>query len=80
MPVLFFMKRNAAAALQSRSLAADAKQTLACMLLSGALLAGSGLHYLSGIWQADPIAGLFIAAFLVREGYKAWREQDFCCS
>ena len=80
MPILFVMKRGTAAELKSRSLAADAKQTLACMLLSVALLVGIGLHYFFGIWQADPIAGLVIAAFLVREGYKAWNEQDLCCS
>jgi divalent metal cation (Fe/Co/Zn/Cd) transporter len=79
MPILFVMKRRTAADLQSRSLATDAKQTLACILLSVALLLGSGLHYLFGIWQADPIAGLVIAAFLIREGYKAWTEQDLCC-
>lgn len=80
MPILFVLKRRMAAALQSRSLAADAKQTLACILLSVALLLGSGLYYLFGIWRADPIAGLVIAAFLIREGYQAWTEQDLCCS
>lgn len=78
MPTLFFLKRSAATALKSRSLAADAKQTLACVLLSLALVAGTGLHYITGIWQADPIAGLFIAAFLMLEGYKAWTEQNLC--
>src|SRR3972149_2001245 len=51
MPVLYFWKRRTAAALQSKSLAADAKQTLACLLLSVALLAGTGLHYTLGLWQ-----------------------------
>jgi divalent metal cation (Fe/Co/Zn/Cd) transporter len=78
MPILFVAKRRTAVALASRSLAADAKQTLACILLSVALLLGSGLHYLAGLWQADPVAGLVIAAFLIREGYKAWTEQDLC--
>ena len=45
-------------ALGSRSLATDAKQTLGCIMLSVALLIGTGLHYMTGIWQADPIAGL----------------------
>jgi divalent metal cation (Fe/Co/Zn/Cd) transporter len=80
MPILFFAKRRVAGALQSRSLAADAKQTLACVLLSIALLIGSGLHYIMGVWQADPVAGLAIAGFLIREGYKAWTQQDLCCS
>jgi len=79
MPTLYFLKRRTAAALQSKSLAADAKQTLACMLLSVALLVGTGLNYVVGWWQADPVAGLLIAAYLVREGYEAWTEQELCC-
>jgi divalent metal cation (Fe/Co/Zn/Cd) transporter len=79
MPILYILKRRAAVAIQSRSLATDAKQTLACIMLSVALLVGSGLHYVVGMWQADPVAGLVIAAFLIREGYKAWNEEDLCC-
>jgi len=79
MPVLYIAKRRTAMAIESRSLATDAKQTLGCILLSVALLVGTGLHYWAGIWQADPIAGLFIAAYLLREGYKAWTEQKVCC-
>jgi divalent metal cation (Fe/Co/Zn/Cd) transporter len=78
MPTLYLLKRRTAAAIGSRSLAADARQTLACMLLSAALLVGTGLHYTIGWWQADPLAGLLIAAYLVREGYEAWIEQDLC--
>jgi divalent metal cation (Fe/Co/Zn/Cd) transporter len=48
-------------------------------MLSIALLFGTGLHYTTGIWQADPIAGAAIAAFLAREGYHAWTEQELCC-
>jgi divalent metal cation (Fe/Co/Zn/Cd) transporter len=79
MPILYVLKRRTAAAIHSRSLAADAKQTLACVMLSVALLAGSGLHYFMGLWQADPIAGLLIAGYLIREGHRAWTEQDLCC-
>ncbi len=79
MPVLYVAKRRTATAIGSRSLATDAKQTLGCILLSMALLVGTGLHYWVGIWRADPIAGLFIAAYLLREGYRAWTEQEVCC-
>ena len=79
MPILYVLKRNTAAALGSRSLLIDATQTLTCILLSVALLVGTGLHYLLGWWQADPLAGLVIAAYLVREGYHAWTEQELCC-
>ena len=79
MPTLYLLKRRTAAALQSRSLVIDAKQTLTCIMLSVALLVGTGLHYVAGLWQADPLAGLVIAVYLVREGYKAWTEQELCC-
>jgi divalent metal cation (Fe/Co/Zn/Cd) transporter len=80
MPILYALKRRTAKAIGSRSLATDAKQTLACIMLSVALLIGTGLHYTVGLWQADPLAALVIATFLVREGYKAWNERELCCS
>jgi divalent metal cation (Fe/Co/Zn/Cd) transporter len=79
MPVLYALKRRTAQSIASKSLATDAKQTLACILLLVALLVGTGLHYATGFWQADPIAALIIAAFLIREGYRAWKERDLCC-
>jgi divalent metal cation (Fe/Co/Zn/Cd) transporter len=79
MPVLYLLKRRTANNIGSRSLATDAKQTLACIMLSVALLIGTGLHYTTGLWQADPVAALAIAAFLVREGYEAWRHKELCC-
>lgn len=79
MPLLYSLKRATAAQIGSKSLAADARQTLACMLLSLALLVGTGLHYLGGWWQADPLAGLLIAAYLIREGREAWNEEVLCC-
>jgi divalent metal cation (Fe/Co/Zn/Cd) transporter len=79
MPILYVLKRRTAAAVGSKSLATDAKQTLACVLLSFALLIGTGLHYAAGLWQADPLAGLVIAAYLMREGYEAWKDAKLCC-
>ncbi len=74
MPILFYAKYRTGRSLGSGSLVADSKETLACTFLSIALLAGLGLNYQYGIWQADPIAGLVIVAFLVREGYSTLKE------
>ena len=79
MPVLYYAKRQTAKLLNSRSFQADAKQTLACVLLSVALLVGVGLHYLWDWWQADPIAGLLIALYVIREGYEVWRHKEIVC-
>ena len=79
MPVLYYAKRRTAESLGSKSLHADAKQTLACVLLSVALLIGVCLHYLLGWWQADPIAGLIIALYVAREGVETWRHNEIVC-
>ncbi len=78
MPVLYLVKFRTGESLGSNSVKADSKQTLACGLLSVALLLGLGLNYLFGLWQADPLIGLLIALFLVREGRNAVREEKLC--
>ncbi len=78
MPVLFLLKRRTGREVGSRSLLADSRQTLACMLLSVAMLAGVGLNYFFGWWQADPIAALVIVGFLVKEGVEVLREGELC--
>ena len=80
MPVLFFMKYRIGKSIDSRSLVADSKQTLACCFMSIALLLGLGLNYIYGIWWADPVAGLIIVVFLMREGYEILKEgRAGCC-
>ncbi|MCK9375188.1 MAG: cation transporter [Syntrophobacterales bacterium] len=78
MPLLFYRKYQTGKSLGSASLMADSKQTLACALLSVALLLGLGLNYWFGVWQADPIIGLVIAALLAREGYHTLKEKKLC--
>ena len=68
MPILYRMKYRTGKSINSRSLIADSKETLACAFLSVALLVGLGSNYLFGFWQADPIVGMVIAIFLIREG------------
>ena len=72
MPILGTAKRRTARQLASRALAADGMETLACAFLSAALLLGLGLNGLLGWWWADPVAGLLITVFMVREGYEAF--------
>jgi divalent metal cation (Fe/Co/Zn/Cd) transporter len=78
MPVLFFAKQRTGRKLGSRSLLADSKQTLACTFMSFALLLGLLANRLFGFWQADPVVGLFIGAWLVREGIETLREGRLC--
>jgi len=78
MPVLFIAKQRTGRRLGSRSLLADSKQTLACTFMSLALLLGLLANRLFGFWQADPVVGLFIGAWLVREGVETLREGRLC--
>jgi divalent metal cation (Fe/Co/Zn/Cd) transporter len=73
MPALARWKRRIGERIGSRALIADSRETLACSWLSAALLVGLGAHAGFGVWQADPIAGLIIVAFLVREGIENLR-------
>lgn len=76
MPILFYAKYKTGKSLGSKSLVADSKQTLACLFMSVSLLIGLGLNYLFGLWQADPVVGLIIVAFLFREGYEIIFEDE----
>ena len=78
MPALFIAKQRTGRKLGSRSLLADSKQTLACTFMSLALLLGLLANRLFGFWQADPVVGLFIGAWLVREGIETLREGRLC--
>jgi cation diffusion facilitator family transporter len=78
MPILFHMKNKTGKAINSRSLVADSKQTLACVFLSAALLIGLGLNYVFGFWRADPIIGVLIAIFLLKEGYSTSKGKKLC--
>ena len=53
---------------------ADSKETLACALLSVALLIGLGLNYLLRFWWADSAAALVIASLIFREGWLTHQE------
>ena len=78
MPILYRAKKTTAEKLSSRSLIADSRQTLICMFLSLALLAGLTLHYWAGLWWADPAAGALIALLIFREGYRTHKEGALC--
>jgi cation diffusion facilitator family transporter len=78
MPALFIAKQRTGKKLGSRSLVADSKQTLACVFMSAALLLGLLANRQFGFWQADPIVGLFIAAWLVREGVETLNQGRLC--
>jgi divalent metal cation (Fe/Co/Zn/Cd) transporter len=76
MPILSVKKYSIAKEIESNALVADSKETLACSFLSVALLLGLGSHYFIGFWQADPIVGLIIVLYLLREGREGWHKSN----
>jgi divalent metal cation (Fe/Co/Zn/Cd) transporter len=79
MPFLSLAERRTGRELGSATAVADSKQTLICTYLSAAVLIGLVLNSLLGWWWADPIAGLVIAVFAIREGAEAWKG-DACAT
>ena len=78
MPLLARAKRRVAAAIGSRALVADSRQTDLCAYLSAILLGGLGLNALLGWWWADPLGALAMVPLIGLEGRKAW-QQKHCC-
>ncbi len=78
MPFLSWAERRTGRELGSASAVADSKQTLLCGYLSAVLLGGLVLNAAFGWYWADPLAGLAIAGFAIKEGRQAWRG-DACC-
>ena len=76
MPALSYLKVRTGKEIGSRALVADAKETMVCAILSVALLLGLGLNAIFGWWWADPVTGLFIAIFLIKEGIEQWKESN----
>jgi divalent metal cation (Fe/Co/Zn/Cd) transporter len=76
MPGLAVAKRATGRALGNRTLVADSAETAFCAATSAATLLGVGLNTWLGWWQADPIAGLVIAALAVKEGIEAFEDDD----
>jgi divalent metal cation (Fe/Co/Zn/Cd) transporter len=76
MPVLFVLKYRLGKAIGSRSLVADSKETLACVMLSVALLIGLGAFYIWRLWWIDSVAALVIAVLIIREGFETLEEAE----
>ena len=68
MTVLYVGKMRIATRMQSRSLRAEAMETLFCDVQDLTILVGIGLNGLLSWWWADPVAALLLVYFFVKEG------------
>jgi divalent metal cation (Fe/Co/Zn/Cd) transporter len=73
MLLLAYGKRSVGRALGNVVLLTESKVTLIDAALAGAMLLGVGANTLFGWWWADPLAGLVIVAYGIREGRAALR-------
>ena len=74
MPLLWQGKLRIARRIGSAALKADAACSVTCAYMALALLLGLLLNQLFSWWWADPLAGLALIYFLVREGREALQE------
>lgn len=78
MPVLGWGKLRVARTLNSRTLRADAFETITCAWLSLTTLVGLALLGAFGWGWADPIAALILVPLIFREGLEGWRGECGC--
>ena len=76
MTVLYLGKTKIAKKIGSRSLRAEAIESLVCDLQDLTVLCGLGLNILLGWWWADPIAALLLIPFLLKEGLESFRDEE----
>ena len=78
MPLVAWGKLHAAKAIKSAALRSEAKETLACSYLSLTLLLGLVANASAGWWWADPLVGLVMVPWLVKEGLEGLRGEPCC--
>ena len=76
MGLLAWGKLRTARALGSRSLRADAFESVSCAWLAAATLAGLVANAALGWWWADPVAALAILPLVVKEGLEGLRGEE----
>jgi divalent metal cation (Fe/Co/Zn/Cd) transporter len=76
MPLLGTAKKRIGARLDSRATIGEGVQNMLCAYLAIAVLAGLLANTAFGLWWADPVIALGIAALAVHEGREAWEGEE----
>ena len=69
-------KKRIGARLDSRATIGEGVQNILCAYLAIAVLVGLLANTWFGLWWADPIIALGIAALAVHEGREAWEGEE----
>jgi divalent metal cation (Fe/Co/Zn/Cd) transporter len=80
MPVLAWLKRKHARAVNDRALAADAVQSATCAYLAAVTLAGLVIYALWHVRWVDSVAACAAVPVLIIEGRRAWRGEGCGCT
>jgi divalent metal cation (Fe/Co/Zn/Cd) transporter len=80
MPVLGRAKQRIGARLGSGATAGEGAQNMLCAYLAAGVLVGLALNAAFGLWLADPVVAIGIAALAIKEGIETWRGQGCCNS
>ena len=80
MPVLAWLKRRHAHAVNDRALAADAVQSATCAYLAAVTLAGLVIFAVWRVRWVDTVAALAAVPVLLIEGRRAWRGESCGCA
>ena len=79
MPLLGRAKQRIGRQLGSGATAGEGAQNMLCAYLAAGVLVGLVLNAAFGLWWADPVVALGIAALALKEGAETWRG-DGCCA
>jgi hypothetical protein len=80
MPVLAWLKRRHARAMNNPALAADAVQSATCAYLAAVTLAGLVIYALWQVRWVDSVAACAAVPVLIIEGRRAWRGEGCGCT
>ena len=78
MPLLGNAKHRLGQRLGSGATAGEGTQNLLCAYLAAGVLISLALNATLGLWWADPVVALGIAALAIKEGRETWRGAGCC--
>jgi hypothetical protein len=80
MPLLGRAKHRIGSQLGSGATAGEGTQNMLCAYLAASVLVGLALNVALGLWWADPVVALGIAAVAIKEGRETWRGEGRCAT
>ena len=80
MPLLGRTKYRIGSQLGSGATAGEGTQNMLCAYLAASVLVGLALNVAFGLWWADPVVAVGIAALAIKEGRETWRGEGCCAT